>query len=292
MELNDKVVLKYRNVEIQVLLKGAELISFNVNNKEYMWDRNEQYWTKSSPVLFPFVGTLKNEKYEYNGNVYNMSTRHGFARDMDFILNNKGEDFLEFLLLSNDSTLEMYPFKFKFYIMYRIIESGIEINYKVVNESNDEMYFSIGAHPAFKLQIDEDIRLEDYYLEFEELETLERLSLDGALISTETELFLNNENKIYITNNLFEEDAIIFKNTKSNIVSIKCNKNSNKLMYDYTGFPYVAFWSPVKAPFVCIEPWYGISDYVNTNGKIEEKIGIEKLLSNDEFNAKMKVTVN
>ena len=108
--------LKKSNVEIEVLNDGAELVSLKVNGKEQMWDRNPEYWAKTSPVLFPFIGTIKDGYYSYNGKEYAMDTRHGFARDMQFNLSNKGEDFLEFLLSSSTETLKKYPFEFEFYI--------------------------------------------------------------------------------------------------------------------------------------------------------------------------------
>ena len=57
--------LKYRNVEIGVLSKGAELSSYKVNGKEFMWDRRPEFWAASSPVLFPFVGVIKDGKYVF-----------------------------------------------------------------------------------------------------------------------------------------------------------------------------------------------------------------------------------
>lgn len=283
--------LKKDNVEIEVLSCGAELVSFKVNNKEQMWNRDPKYWSKTSPVLFPFIGTIKNEHYYYNGQENNINTRHGFARDMEFVLSNKGEDFLEFLLSSNSETLKNYPFEFDFYITYRIVKNGITIEYKIENKTDGVMYFSVGAHPAFKLDLDENKTIYDYYIEFEKNETLDRLPLDGTLVSNKKIHFLNNENKINITSELFNEDAIIFENSISDKVSIKCNKSSNKLTLDYKGFPYIAFWSPKDAPFICLEPWYGISDFVDATGVLEEKKGIEKIVENGIFNAIITITV-
>lgn len=283
--------LKKSNVEIEVLNDGAELVSLKVNGKEQMWDRNPEYWAKTSPVLFPFIGTIKDGHYNYNGKEYVMDTRHGFARDMQFNLSNKGEDFLEFLLSSSTETLKNYPFEFDFYITYRILKNGVAIEYRVENKTDGDMYFSVGAHPAFKLDTSNNKVIQDYYIEFENKETLDRLPLDGTLISDKVVPFLKDENKIKITSELFSEDAIIFKNSTSNKVSIKCNKDSSKLTLDYKGFQYIAFWSPKNAPFVCLEPWYGISDFVNTTGNLEEKEGIQKLGKKEIFNAVMSIMI-
>ena len=86
---------------------------------------------------------------------------------------------------------------------------------------------------------------------------------------------------------IFDNDAIIFENLNSAKVTLKCSKSTRELSIDYSKFPFVAFWSKPKAPFVCIEPWFGISDFANCTGKLEEKKGIMKLKENDIFTAKI-----
>ncbi|ERK54364.1 aldose 1-epimerase family protein [Leptotrichia wadei] len=284
----NKNKLKYGNVEIAVADRGAELRSYKVNGEEFMWDRQPEFWAASSPVLFPFVGTIKNGVYSYNGKEYKISTRHGFARTEDFELVEKTENSLKFRFSSNKETLEKYPFEFELFITYTIVGNTLEIKYNVVNKNDSDMYFSLGTHPAFALDVNDDIKLSDYYLEFEKNETSQKYKLsDKGLVLDEKADCLNDENKLQITENVFDDDAIIFDDLKSEKVTIKNIKNSKKLIVEYNGFPYIAFWSKPKAPFVCIEPWYGISDFENTSGKLEEKIGILKLEAGEEFFAKL-----
>jgi len=82
--MKNTTVLKYGNVEIGVFTKGAELYSYKINGEEFIWERNPEFWGGSSPVLFPFVGILKSGKYTFDGKEYEISTRHGFARDNNF----------------------------------------------------------------------------------------------------------------------------------------------------------------------------------------------------------------
>ena len=249
--------LKYGNIEIAVADRGAELQSYKVNGEEFMWDRKPEFWAASSPVLFPFVGTIKNGAYSYNGKEYKISTRHGFARTEDFELVEKTENSLKFRFSSNKETLEKYPFDFELFITYTIVGNTLEIEYNVVNKNDSDMYFSLGTHPAFALDVNDDIKLSDYYLEFEKNETSQKYKLnEKGLVLDEKVDCLNNENKLHITETVFDDDAIIFEGLKSEKVAIKNSKNSKKLSVEYKGFPYVAFWSKSKAPFVCIEPWY------------------------------------
>ena len=286
--LKNKNKLKYGNVEIAVADRGAELRSYKVNGEEFMWDRQPEFWAASSPVLFPFVGTIKNGAYSFDGEKYEISTRHGFARTEDFELVEKTENSLKFRFSSNKETLEKYPFEFELFITYTIVGNTLEIGYNVVNKNDSDMYFSLGTHPAFALDVNDDIKLSDYYLEFEKNETSKKYKLnEKGLVLDEKVDCLNNENKLHITETVFDDDAIIFEGLKSEKVVIKNSKNSKELSVEYKGFPYVAFWSKSKAPFVCIEPWYGISDFENTSGKLEEKIGILKLEAGEEFFAKL-----
>ena len=280
--------LKYGNVEIAVADRGAELRSYKVDREEFMWDRKPEFWAASSPVLFPFVGSIKNGAYSYNGKEYKISTRHGFARTEDFELVEKTENSLKFRFSSNKETLEKYPFEFELFITYTIAGNTLEIGYNVVNKNDSDMYFSLGTHPAFALDVNDDIKLSDYYLEFEKNETSQKYKLtDNGLVFDEKADCLNNENKLQITETVFDDDAIVFGDLKSEKVTIKNSKNSKELSVDYKGFPYIAFWSKPKAPYVCIEPWYGISDFENASGKLEEKTGILKLEKDCEFFAKL-----
>ncbi len=75
------------NAKIKAVInaKGAELTSLvnKENQLDYMWAGDPAVWGKHSPVLFPIVGTLKNNTYCYNGKEYQLP-RHGFARDKQF----------------------------------------------------------------------------------------------------------------------------------------------------------------------------------------------------------------
>jgi aldose 1-epimerase len=288
--MKNTTVLKYGNVEIGVFTKGAELYSYKINGEEFIWERNPEFWGGSSPVLFPFVGILKSGKYTFDGKEYEISTRHGFARDNNFDLIEKGENFLKFKFSSNEETLKKYPFKFDLFLTYIINGDTLEIKYEVINKNAGEMYFSLGAHPAFALKLNENIKLNDYFLEFEKEETAQIYKLVNACVLNEKQDYLKNEKIIRLNETIFDDDAIIFKNLKSNKVTIKCDKTDKKISVNYENFPYIAFWSKHAAPFVCIEPWFGITDFESCSGKLEEKEGIIKLSENNNFTAKLLIT--
>ena len=280
--------LESNNVKIIVADRGAELRSYKVNGEEFIWDRNPEFWAASSPVLFPFVGSIKNGEYNYKGKKYEILTKHGFARTEVFDFVEETENSLKFRFSSNDETLKKYPFEFDLFLTYIIKGDILEIQYDVINKNNFNMYFSLGTHPAFSLNVNKDIELQDYYLEFEQKETASKYKISSnGLILNEKISCLNNNDKLEITENIFDDDAIILNELKSKKVTIKNNKTRKELSVEYKGFPYIAFWSKPKAPYVCIETWYGIPDFEDANGKLEEKKGILKLEKNNKFHAKL-----
>ncbi len=283
----NRIMIKISNdiLEVEIALKGAELQ--NIYNKqtklEYLWDGNPGFWSKRSPVLFPIVGSLKNNRYSYKEKLYELP-RHGFARDMLFAITYHSSDTVCLSLISNEETLLKYPFHFIFSIRYTILQNKLKVEYLVENKGNEPMYFSVGAHPAFKVPLVDNTGFEDYCLVFNETADLERWPLtDKGLIKDMPVDFLKNTNKIRLDPSLFYEDALVFKGLRSTSVAIVSNKTAHGLMMHFEGFPYLGIWNARDADFVCIEPWCGIADSENATGAIEEKEGINQLESNDSF---------
>ena len=255
---------------------GAELVSLlSINAKrEYIWEGNPEFWGKHSPILFPIVGTLKNNSFDYNGKAYHLS-RHGFARDMTFDLISQSEDELIFSLQSNEMTKQNYPFDFDLQIIYTLKESELMIKYKVFNRDSSAMYYSIGGHPALALSN----KFEEYVLQFESNENLISYQLENDLLSDKTSKISLNKNRLPLTYSLFENDALIFKELKSKQIQLLEN-NLPILNFKFKDFPNFGIWTKQNAPFICLEPWIGYSDILNSNGTISEKEGIQMLESN------------
>lgn len=270
----------------QIKTLGAELCSLKDNTKRnYIWEGNPAFWGKHSPVLFPIVGTLKNNTFYHNDTEYTLS-RHGFARDMEFQLVEKTDNSATFSLQSNSGTLKNYPFKFELQIQYILIGTTLELTYRVINKDNTDIPFSIGAHPAFALPSN----FEEYSLVFEEVEPLEYTLLENDLVSKQTEKIKTNSNTVPLTHELFQRDALIFKNLKSNSLTI-VEKENPILKVRFEDFPNLGIWTKVGAPFICIEPWFGYSDTTESNGNLFEKEGIIILKTNDTFQAKFSLEI-
>lgn len=265
--------------------KGAELFSLKSNNsdQEYIWEGNPAFWGKHSPILFPIVGTLKNNTYKVNNSEYQLP-RHGFARDMTFEIIDKKENSVTFSIQSSAETLKVYPFEFELQILYSLEDKKLNIAYKVINKNQSQLPFSIGAHPALAL----DGNFEEYELKFEKEETLIYNLLENDLISNKTQILETKDNLVKLNYTLFENDALIFKNLKSRSLTIL--KNETPLIkVHYQGFPHLGIWTKKDAPFICIEPWYGYSDIDESTGNIFKKEGIQIIEANEIFNSKFTI---
>jgi galactose mutarotase-like enzyme len=280
------ITLSNSQISVEIKTLGAELCSIkNKLNREFMWEGNPNFWGKHSPVLFPIVGTLKNNTFYHNDTKYTL-TRHGFARDMDFELIEKTEDSATFSIQSNSETLINYPFEFELQIQYRLINTTVEIDYKVVNKANSEIPFSIGAHPAFALPSS----FEDYSLDFEKVEPLEYTLLENDLVSQQTEKIHTDTNRVPLTYELFKRDALIFKKLQSNSLTI-IEEEKPILKVHFQDFPSLGIWTKVGAPFICLEPWFGYSDTTESNGNLFEKEGVIVLEANAKFQAKFSIEI-
>ena len=279
---------KNGNIEITVESKGAELKALLKDGKEFMWNADAKYWAKTSPVLFPFVGGCKEGKYTYKGIEYPMG-RHGFARDNEFELVEIGENNLKFSYKSNEESLKVYPFNFEFIINYVITADGVNLEYEVFNKEDGEMYFNLGTHPAFMAS---EFPVTDYYLEFSEPETLDLYTLVGLTVAKETKPFLKNEKVIKITEDLFKDDALVFKGHKSEYLSLKNINNSEEVKVSLKDFTWLGIWAPPGAPFVCLEPWCGVADMEDHNGDLTKKEAVNKLEKGGSFKRVMEIIVN
>jgi galactose mutarotase-like enzyme len=271
--------------------KGAELASVSHVNTalEYMWGADPAFWGKSSPVLFPIVGALKDNLFEYQHRNFTLP-RHGFARDEDFQVESKSENRIVFLQHDTPSSMDKYPFHFELRLIYTLHENTLHTTYEVKNTGHEFLYFSIGGHPAFKVPITAGLKYEDYFLEFDQHETADRwpISKDG-LIEITPEPFLKNEKRIPLTRQLFANDAIVLKHLKSKKISLRTDQDPHGLEVDFSGFPFLGLWASKNADFVCIEPWCGIADSENHNNALTVKEGIEKLASGDVWQRTWKV---
>ncbi|WHH59516.1 aldose 1-epimerase family protein [Petroclostridium sp. X23] len=279
-------------VEISTL--GAEVISFKTlkDDCEYLWNGDKQYWASHAPVLFPLVCAVDEGKIKVGGKEYAIGN-HGFARKSEFSVVEDTDSSVTYKLPYSEETLKMYPFKFNLFITYALTGNKLDITYKVENVDNKEIYFLIGTHPGFNCPLAKDEKFEDYYLEFECNETLERLFMNAAnvLIKDKSEMILQDKNIIPLTRKLFQDGALVFKNINSRKISLKSNKSDKEVIVSFDDLPYLGLWQAKDAPFVCIEPWHGIADVEGYNGEFKEKEMIIELGTSKSYECNYSIEV-
>ena len=264
----------FLNVKISTF--GAELQSLTCQNIEYLWQGNPQYWARKAPILFPIVGKVKNNQYRVEGKVYNLN-QHGFARDSEFEIVQMSQNECTLELKSTEQTLEKYPFEFSLFVTYRLIQNRLVVIYKILNKDSQKIFFQIGAHPGFNIPVHSHEKYTDYQVVFSESENIlaHQVNLSSSLIQKDAQPFLENSKTLDLTQNLFDQDYFLIKNYQSKSVSL-LHKNSQKgIVLHRKKFPYLGIWSPKSCEkFVCLEPWFGHSDFEDFKGELSQKEGV------------------
>jgi galactose mutarotase-like enzyme len=261
--------------------KGAELQSL-VNKEtgiEYMWSGDAAFWSKHSPVLFPIIGALQEDTYFYKDTTYHLP-RHGFARERTFLKDQVSMSEAVFTLTQDAETLAAYPFAFSLTLRYTLRANRLTCTCEVSNTGYDELLFSVGAHPAFAVPMVKETNYQDYYLQFNKTEPLNRWKLEGGLIADHAEPLYTQNNRLLLTHELFYQDAIVLKNMQSNSITIGCLKHDHGIHFNFDNFPFFGIWASKDANFVCLEPWCGIADSVHHNQQLTDKEGIIRLAAN------------
>jgi galactose mutarotase-like enzyme len=255
-----------------------------------MWSGNPLFWGKTSPILFPIVGALRDDSYSFKGKKYSLP-RHGFARDMEFNLQQISTSEILFTLHHSDETLAKYPFEFNLGIRYQLTGNSLTCGYEVYNPGEEPLLFSIGGHPAFAVPLYENEDYQDYFLEFNRDTRLQNHKIVNNLISEETNSIVLKDQQLALEHDLFKDDALVFKNLDSDRISILNTRNAHGLHFNFKDFPYFGIWAAGNADFVCLEPWCGIADGIEHHGQLEEKEGIIHLGQETSWKRKWQIDI-
>ncbi|UII54161.1 aldose 1-epimerase family protein [Cytobacillus spongiae] len=280
-------------LQVEFSSSGAEVrkVAHKKNGLDYMWTGDSAYWGRVSPVLFPIVGRLKENRYELDGQTYEMS-QHGFLRDVEFTIHDQTATKISFQFQSAGRYTDVYPYEFTAIIHYTLQEDSLTVKWEIVNENNETMYFSIGAHPAFLIPLLENERVEDYHVHLTPAGKVTQYELKNSFIHEKG--MVHDFSTIQLTNDLFANDALIYSNIDQ--VELLSSKSNHGVTVLLEKFPFVGIWSKyieedgTIAPFVCIEPWYGIADTQSTTGNLKEKFGMNSLEVSQTFQAEYTMT--
>lgn len=289
----EKYTLQNESLLVEVNKKGAELARIYSKEQriEYVWEADPTFWGRHSSILYPIVGRVYNDEYRYEGKTFQMK-QHGLARNLSFDLLQYEPEMLELMLKSDEETLKQYPFAFNFRAQYHLNDKEVSIIYLIENPTENIAFFSVGAHPAFRCPLLPGELRSDYKLVFNQMEYAKRQLLEGGFRTGAGKLVLENTSSLDITDQLFDEDALIFQGLRSHQVSLENKAGQRFWTFDFSGFPYLGIWSKnAESAFVCIEPWFGVADQKGGYPDLTDKEGILALDAGKTFQCTHKVKI-
>ena len=273
---------------------GAELVSLINKNTgiEYIWSADSKYWGRHAPVLFPIVGRLKDDTYTVDGQTYHMK-QHGFARDMDFNILEKQPNKVIFELHSSDETKEMYPFDFILRLQFTINDHELKVAYEVENPSDEKIWFGIGGHPAFKVPMTNDKFYDDYLVKLNPHATRNIIPLKGSYTDID-HLKEERASEIEVDHEMFKDDAIIFDlGEEPTTVKLCDDEEKHGVELKVADAKFMGVWScyPQAGQFVCLEPWWGLADTVNSDQDFKHKFANNELDAHQKFSTEYQISV-
>lgn len=280
--------IKNEKLSVTIAAHGAELSSIydKANDRELVWQADPAFWNRHAPVLFPNVGKYYGGHFTYNGTDYPMG-QHGFARDTEFEQVASGENFVTYRLCADEESKKVYPFDFVLEITHRLNGNRLTVEWNVKNTDNKEMYFTIGGHPAFNVNVLPDTDFEDYSLVFKEgTEKLYYVLLDaesGTAIGDKVYELELTDSKYALKKDMFDKDALVFDGGQIEWAALALPDGKPYIALESKGFPNFGIWSKPGAPYVCLEPWCGRCDNKGFEGEISEKPGIIALKAGETF---------
>ena len=258
--------IENEQLKVEISDKGAELMSI-VGKKtgfEYLWQGDSTYWAGRATVLFPICGRLTDGKYTYEGKEYEMIL-HGFSKLSTHKVIAQTKTSITSELASDEERKKSYPFDFIFRMTYTLDGASIKHDFKVINEKEDDLPFSVGGHPGFNIPFVAGEAFEDYYLEFANAIPCQRLVMSPTCYYTgaNEDFPLKDGKVIELRHDIFANDAIFLTGTDRK-VSLKSKKNDRAVVVEFSDkMVNLGIWQKpnTDAPYVCIEPWSGVPAY-------------------------------
>ena len=277
---------------------GAELVSLALDGREYLWQADPAFWGKHAPVLFPIVGSLRDERAESAQGPCHMG-RHGLARINEHRVHELSEDgaSVTYEFTDTPETLEAYPYHFKLNMTYAITgEATLAQTFTVANTGDVDLPFSVGGHPAFNVPApgSGDEAFDDYVIEFREpwTCTAPRIAEGGLLTYDMTTTPVENADTLPISRELFAHDAVMLTDVPGNTLTLRGTKSGRGVRVDFPDFRYIGIWSAQgESPFVALEPWTGHATLTSEDDVLEHKRDIATLAPGQSASYTFSMTV-
>jgi galactose mutarotase-like enzyme len=270
---------------------GAQLSSLkNRAALDLLWNGDPVVWAGRAPLLFPIVGVLVGGTYRLDSQTYRLP-RHGFARGKLFATESTSASAAVFRLVADESSLLVYPFQFELEVRYELNGATLAVTTWIRNRGSTPMPASFGHHPGFRWPLPFGQARSAHFIEFESDEPAPARRIDSSgLLTPERHPTPIIQRRLALADSLFQDDVLIFDQINSRSVLYGSN-DGPRIKIGFPDAPYLGVWTKPKAPFICIEPWHGVTDPEGFSGDFEDKPGVFVLKGGGSFCTRMDITL-
>lgn len=259
-------MIHLKNNKSNVTIDEGELISYNVDGKEYIHQKGNKGWGKSDDEMFPVIGpTEKNNFIVHTKHGDAVQDQHGLLRELNYTLISVSENQVKFQKNYTKNTwvknskfpskspeeFLFWPFDFIFEKKISFLNDGLLIDFMF--QSEEGMPFMLGYHPAFLLS------------------------------DTCEEIIISNHQKIVLKDVLNAGSDAFPVLGSDEILLINCDKKN--LQINTKGFHNFMLWTEVNN-MICIEPITQYTSFTNQQFS-EENMRLSK--GKNYFSFKIKV---
>lgn len=281
------IIIGDKKLTAQIDPLGAQLHSLKLGSQEYLWQGDPSAWKRQAPVLFPFVGRLKDDQFMYQDRIYHL-TQHGFARDQMFSVVQHNTHQVIFELRDSEQTRRVFPFSFILDITYTIQNGKLNVEYQVSNPSHEgTLIYAIGAHPGFNVPLEDGHQFSSMMVQFSPAKAYSRINLvaPGPYSDLNHPQRIDFTQPLNLSHDLFKNDAIVVNTNNAPVnVTVTDSEGKHGVEVDTFNNKFIGLWSPypAQAQLLCIEPWWGIADSVDSDGQLIHKAAMSRLAPEQE----------
>ena len=253
---------------------GAQLSTLrDREGRDLLWNGDAAVWAGRAPILFPIVGSLAGGRYRLGGRSFALS-RHGFARGKPFEVVATTPSSATFRLRADEATLAVYPFPFELDVSYVLASSTLSVSASVRNTGNEPLPASLGFHPGLCWPLPCGAARAAHFIEFEadEPAPIRRIDADG-LVKPEGFPTPVVNRRLMLSDELFRDDVMILDPIRSKSLRYGAAQGP-QIEVRFPDAQYLGLWTKPGAPFICIEPWQGITDPAGFADDFTRKPGV------------------
>jgi galactose mutarotase-like enzyme len=291
MAENDIVTIGSGALRAQIALRGAELVRLtHAEAGDLLWQRDLRVWLGVSPILFPVVGRVRDDRIVVDGRAHAMP-QHGFASTLRHELVSGTAQSCRFRLGAGDGTRAAYPFDFGLTLDYRVEGESLHLDACVGNGGGEILPAAFGFHPGLRWPLPGARDKAGHVLIFPDDAVLEVRRVSGGLLGPDVHTHPLENHRLRLSEDLFQSRAMILTGARSSEIVLAAATAPRAIAIRRSGLPHLGLWMKPGHDFLCIEPWHGYSDPVDFHGEFRDKPGLFHLAPGAERRFSMQIAV-